>query len=424
MIHHTLSGAPPSIIGNSSNKKGEFSLIRKKITSFQLFPYIAPKKNFDPLLAHSQDLMLELLGETNNLKTFKEPVVATLLPNFFTFYYGQKVLHSDITTNKVKAKMMHLGTGYDLWVRIMDKTLTTDKLDSFLMVTDKTKKDPLLIQRYFLSSWNPVTLTQLALNNGPCGTITNVQSDDYPQAAHTIKKFILPNLPAPGFPQAMDALAPGELEKESKAIKGFTKLMLLHLCANIDYKNNSNRNILFAAPSNPIEVVLSQPHNVWPNSLANLICQTLMMTKEQDPLTIQSKHLSIQMVGKTVAAHTLSGNFSTNRVTVLNNKANSINPSALLTQWNTSMVKQEHIRNMITNTKRSIDVLDMHKSKAKTSIACIGTMTSILNFLSLCIKINSNIMVITTKDSPLPILRQFLTKFIKLINKHQVGLLV
>jgi hypothetical protein len=170
--------------------------------------------------------MEELLGETNDLKPFEEPVVATLLPNFFVIYYRQKVLQGDIKTNKAKSKMMHLGTGYDLWVRIVDKTHTTNKLDNFLMVTDKAKNDPLLIQKYFLSSWDPVTSNQLASNNGPCLIITNVQSDDYPQAAHNIKKFFLSILPVPSFPQVKAALGtftfqlPGELEKESMAKKG------------------------------------------------------------------------------------------------------------------------------------------------------------------------------------------------------------
>jgi hypothetical protein len=43
--------------------------------------------------------------------------------------------------------MMHLGTGYDLLARIVDETLTTNKLDYFLVITDKFKKDPLLIQK-------------------------------------------------------------------------------------------------------------------------------------------------------------------------------------------------------------------------------------------------------------------------------------
>jgi hypothetical protein len=143
-------------------------------------------------------------------------------------------------TNKVKSKMMHLDMGYDLWARIVNTTLTTDKLDDFCMVADEAKKDPLLIQNYFLSSWDPVTLTQLASNNGPCRTITNVQSDDYIQAAHNIKKFFPPNLPILGSPQAMatpgtfTVQLPGELEKESEANKGITVLMLLHICGDIN----------------------------------------------------------------------------------------------------------------------------------------------------------------------------------------------
>jgi hypothetical protein len=135
--------------------------------------------------------MEELLGETNNLNTFKEPVIATLFPNFFLIYYRQKIPHNDITTNEVKYKMMHLGLGYDLWARTVEKTLTADKLNNFLTAADEAKKDPSLIQKCFLSSWDPVTLTQLTSNNEPCGTITNVQSDDCPQAAHTIKKYFL-----------------------------------------------------------------------------------------------------------------------------------------------------------------------------------------------------------------------------------------
>ncbi len=71
------------------------------------------------------------------------------------------------------------------------------------------------------------------------------------------------------------------------------------------------------------------------------------------------------MVGKTLSAHMLSGNFATNSVTTLNNKANSIDPYAFLPQMDMCMVEQEHIRYMISKTKKSMNVLDMHKSKAK-----------------------------------------------------------
>jgi hypothetical protein len=39
----------------------------------------------------------------------------------------------------------------------------------------------------------------------------------------------------------------GELEKETEAKKGITKLMLLHICADINYKGLSVSNISFSS---------------------------------------------------------------------------------------------------------------------------------------------------------------------------------
>jgi hypothetical protein len=82
---------------------------------------------------------------------------------------------------------------------------------------------------------------------------------------------------------------PGEFEKESEAKKGITKLTLLHICAEINFKELSVSSMTFATPSNGMEVVLSQPRASSSTSLADLILQTLLMTKEQDHLSIQSK---------------------------------------------------------------------------------------------------------------------------------------
>jgi hypothetical protein len=195
--------------------------------------------------------------------------------------------------------------------------------------------------------------------------------------------------------------------------------MLLHVCAEINFKESTVNNMTFATPSNGMNVVHSHPWASRPTSLANLICQTLLMTMEQDHLSIRSKYLSIQMVGKTLAAHMLSGNFATNRVTTLNSKANSITPSAFLPQRNTCMVKQMRVCDMITNTEKSMDVIDAHKYKAKTSITQIGTMVSVVVFSILCINMDLIITAITTADSPPPILRQFLMKFIRIINSTE-----
>jgi hypothetical protein len=49
--------------------------------------------------------------------------------------------------------MLHMGSGYNLWARIVDETL--NKLNDFLEVMANAKKDPLLIKKHFLLSWDP-----------------------------------------------------------------------------------------------------------------------------------------------------------------------------------------------------------------------------------------------------------------------------
>jgi hypothetical protein len=71
---------------------------------------------------------------------------------------------------------------------------------------------------------------------------------------------------------------PGKHDKESKAKKGITKLMLLHVCAEINIKESSISNMTFATPSNGMEVVLSHPWASCSTSLAEPIRQTLLIT--------------------------------------------------------------------------------------------------------------------------------------------------
>jgi hypothetical protein len=49
-IHYNLSGKPITFIGNSSNKEGEYSLIKINVTSICLFPYAKDKATMDSTL--------------------------------------------------------------------------------------------------------------------------------------------------------------------------------------------------------------------------------------------------------------------------------------------------------------------------------------------------------------------------------------
>ena len=161
-IHFNLTGTPTTIIRNASNKKREFCLAKIDLESICLFLYITAKNDFDSLLVHGDDIPQELPGETNNLKSFSNPLVATLIPNFVAIYYGQKIPHGDITNNEVKAKLLHLGTLYDLWGQIVEETLSNDSIGDCIAVMEEAVKDSDHMKRYSSQSYDPNSPTKLS----------------------------------------------------------------------------------------------------------------------------------------------------------------------------------------------------------------------------------------------------------------------
>ncbi len=259
-IHFNPAGNPIAFIGNSSKKMGEFSLIKIDVTSIRLFPYIKDKATMDANLNHGDDMPADWLIETN-WKDFKEPIVGTLIHNFFITYFGQVLTHGDISDNEIKAKLVCLSTGYELWADTANDA--AKRLVNILSVMEEIRT-PESIKKYLNSTRDAKSLP-LATSNGPFGAITLVQSDDYPVAARVIKDLfqLSPQAVAPSLasfaPGNVMLHLPAEVDKESEAKKGIVKLMLLHIHGNIDIKATLVSNIIPAAPSKGMQVVLNQP---------------------------------------------------------------------------------------------------------------------------------------------------------------------
>jgi hypothetical protein len=104
-IHYNLSSTPIAFIGNSSNKKGEFSMIKVNVKSIRVFAYIKDKATWTPNLSHGEDIPANKLADTN-WKDFKDPIVGTLIPNFFIAYIGQDLPHGDLTDEEIMTKLV------------------------------------------------------------------------------------------------------------------------------------------------------------------------------------------------------------------------------------------------------------------------------------------------------------------------------
>jgi hypothetical protein len=143
---------------------------------------------------------------------------------------------------------------------------------------------------------------------------------------------------------------------------------------------------------------------------------TLELAKQQDFTSIQLTQILIQVMSKILATHMLQGNFATKKVTSLKLEANSVEPSAFLLQRNKVLVERELLSEVKATTENVMDFTDSHKTKGRTTIACIGTMQSMMDFSSLCINMDTIITAICSNDGPRPICRQILLNFIAIVN--------
>jgi hypothetical protein len=84
---------------------------------------------------------------------------------------------------------------------------------------------------------------------------------------------------------------PGKIEKESEAKKDIIKLMLLHICGDIDINSMSITNINLASPSGGTQVVLNQPCATRTGQFADPVRMTFDLAKQENYTNICSSQV-------------------------------------------------------------------------------------------------------------------------------------
>jgi hypothetical protein len=210
-------------LGTHPTRKANSVWSRLTSNPSAFFAYIKDKATWTPDLSHGEDIPADKLADTD-WKDFEDPIVGTLISNFFIAYFGQDQPHRDLTDEEIMAKLVHLGSGYELWANTAKAAV--EYVNNILTVI-KEIKAPESIKWYLDPTRNGKSL-QLAMANGPFGAMTNVQSKDYPVAAHALKKIfqlshqtLAPTLPS--FPSGNVMLQlPSKIDKESEAKKALS----------------------------------------------------------------------------------------------------------------------------------------------------------------------------------------------------------
>ncbi len=295
-VHRDLQGKPTTIVGNSLDMIGEYLLLRVNILCIKNFVYIERQSSFNKSFTLGATIPKESLKYTS-WKDEAVPMVSTILLNFFPIYFGQKLVYGDLRKEDTRIKFERLGIGYRLWADAADSAIqhfadTSMVIESFAGNGADDEELDKNFKLYFDSTWDPTTSIKIALNNGPCGTFDIVQSGNYPQEAQAIANVFNPAVTAnpqvATLPQTFNVLIPSEVDKEADAQKGITKLMLLHICGDVDVDNRSIMNIAQANPSKGMDCVLAVSCLARAQAYADLLNKACITTASLDPCNIRS----------------------------------------------------------------------------------------------------------------------------------------
>jgi hypothetical protein len=424
--HHDLGGKPLEIVGGASKKMGKFNCVYIKLTNQKYFPYIESTTTMDVHLKHTEVTPLdpEHLKFTEDFKGLTDPLRGTLLLVIFLIYLGQDTPQGSIASDEEKSALAKLGRGYGLWVETAFEAIENfDKIeivmDAYSAIDNMTEEA--FYKEHFYWHYDKENSTFVA--KGPCGAITTVQSDAYPMEAKAIKKIFLPAPQAspqqvPVTASAVTLQLSTDIEKEVAANTNIHNLRLLHICGKIDQASTTFGDLSYLTFSTGMEVLLGEPRASRSSSLSDLLHQTLATARERDLFSIRLTAISLFYIPKALTGHLLTGNYAIHEADSLNNEAQAVDPSAFLPQRNPALVNREANKDLCARSKNAMDVLDNHKTKTSTSIACISMMQDMADFTSLCVNSDTVSMAMFSPKGPQPLNLQFLMMFITTVNNR------
>jgi len=253
----------------------------------------------------------EHLSYTRDWKDLTDPIRGTFLPNFFIVYFGQEIPQWSISSDDEKTAMAKMGLGYDLWVTTISDAIDSIEdidtiMDTFGVVDNLTQVG--FYKKYFYANFDRVI--SLGVARAPYGTITTIQSEDYPKEVGDDKKifFAQQALPEPVPVPASSAVTlqlPADIEKEVIAKDGINKLKLFHICGMINPDSTTFGTIAYPTFSSGMEIVLGQPRASRAGALSDLQRQALKDDRDSDIYSIRSRTVSLRHISK---AMTTCGN--------------------------------------------------------------------------------------------------------------------
>jgi hypothetical protein len=150
------------------------------------------------------------------------------------------------------------------------------------------------------------------------------------------------------------------------------------------------------------------------SAFSDVVRKGLGVIKQNDFTDIRCREMSLKNISKAVAGHFILGNLSTVSITGTQAEPHSIDVTAFYPQRNQTMIDADLRQDLASRMEEGLDVAEAQRSKAGTSMNVIGRVTDVKDLTSLLINICTVMMVVTSSDSPKPLLHQILSKIMTL----------
>lgn len=185
-IVNNLTGQPTKIIGNASNKKGEFSLIELNLGALKYF-VLPMLKTQAPDGMHSGTTLTKVIYKDTKWKDNDEgTMVVSIIPKILPIFFGMDVPYGSLHEEDVAVLFSNLGTAYEAYVNAVlahQTGNTSEHADTVVQVL-KGMADGLA---EFVDAQIP-TRKEIGVN-GPTIATIHANSSKYPEIAETIGKF-------------------------------------------------------------------------------------------------------------------------------------------------------------------------------------------------------------------------------------------
>lgn len=389
-VHNNLAGDPIKIVGNASNKKGEFSMIEMSLDALKYFA-LPMLKNQAPAGMYSDTALTKTIYEGTKWQQNGEgTMVVALIPKIVPIFFGMSVPHGSLHDDEVAADFAELGKAYEVFANSVVAYQDGDTSQDAETIVQKLKGMPDGLKQ-FIDDDIP-TKKQLGIN-GPTISTTHADSSKYPEIANTIRNFFAPDSSASNNNFFASTLGQTRIvvrssddeDKEAIANDGLTKLQLFYLAGIVTDEGRRIDNAQLATISPSFRNIVSAPKNVRTQRLKSLITTGLDCTNKANPLDTMAK-TTMKVVQDTLCSFILNARFATKPVFIIQDESHELELGAFLPQ---SIMDQKVLRIKSQEDGRHNETLmglsDALKTTPSTMIQRLGNINDMSDIVKLIV---------------------------------------